>query len=180
MRIAEERPDLLIVEDRPWGFRVIALLFLAGLSGVLFAEWGEMNWFVRAVIGAFIVLLASILLFVAITVTARFDRAAGRIEIVRRGVFGAVEEVYGFKHFARARVEESEGSDSTTYRLVFVFAEAMLAELDAETRARRERARKMGSNRLPLTEVPFTSYLTGARKPPEEMAARVNAWAGVR
>lgn len=61
----------------------------------------------------------------------------------------------------------------------------MLAELDPETRTRREKERRpfagkpTFTGRLAPNEVPFTSYLTGGEKGPEETAGRINAWAGV-
>jgi hypothetical protein len=174
MRVFEEKPDVLVVEESPWGFGAILL----GVTGVLVwglhENWGELSWFLRIFMGAFIALLWLVFFQIAFNVTARFDRGAGRINIARRGLFGTREETYSLRSFLRARVEESK-DDGSTFRLVLVFSEAMIAEIDPVLRKRLEKEDER--RLLPLNEVPFTAYLSSGGSRLKNAAAAINVWA---
>ncbi|HEY1962438.1 MAG TPA: hypothetical protein VGG69_08470 [Rhizomicrobium sp.] len=177
MRTFEETPSILVVDETPWVARAILTLMLAMLAWNLYRSWSEMSWFVCGVAGMFLALLLLIFLMVAMDVTARFDRSAGRIDIARRGPFGARRETYNLQDFQRARVEVWNDSDEPTYRLILVFSAAMPAAMDPILRLRLERRRRLHLRRLPLNEVPFTDYLSSGGRT-TKAAEAINAWAG--
>lgn len=176
MRAFEDEPDVFVVQEIPWGFRAIILAVTGILAWGLYANWGETSWFLRGFMGMFIALLWLIVLSFAHDVTARFDRGAGRVEIVRRRLFGAQAESYSLQDFLGARVEESKDSDGSTFRLILVFSDAMAERLDPVLRARLEKDRQRDSRGLPIHEVPFTSYLSSGSGGPKNAADAINAW----
>jgi hypothetical protein len=179
MRVFEEIPGIFVVKESPWAFRAILAFMAAALTWNLYENWGEMSWFIRLFMAAFVAVFLLVLFTLVADVTVRFDRRLARIDIARRGIFNARAESYSFRHFLRARVEASNDSDGSTYRLVLVFSDAMPAEMDPLLRLRLEKQRRRGFRRLPLNEVPLTDYLSSGEAAPSKAADAINAWARV-
>jgi hypothetical protein len=176
MKVAAPSPDLLVAEERPIAIVGILALFASGLCLAAFraAQAGETR--TALLVGAFATVVALVLVFTAPFVRAEFSRATGRLEIVRRGLFGERCNVYPLARLRQAREELSEAGGSSG-RLVLVFAPAMLDEIDPHHRAELERAQARGLRHGPLNEIPFTYYYSGLSDA-GAAAAAINAWIG--
>ena len=175
MKIIENTHERLCIVERPWGLAGMLTVFSVVLIIGSVTHWAEMEWFVRALMVSWAVGLPLALHFFVHWVRADFNRLTGRIDIARRGPFYARRDVYPLRHFKRARADERK-DDGVSYRLVFMFDEAMLDEMEPGLRARLERKRRRGFREVGPGDVPFTSYYSSAINA-HDAAAKINAWA---
>jgi hypothetical protein len=158
MRIRENTPQKLVIEERPIAFAgIMAMFFLAVTYGVI-DGWRGMEWPVRALLGGFAVGIPLLVRYFVHWVEAVLERATGRIEIARRGLLFEKREVYPLKHFIEARKQTSKDSDGEAYRVVLVFNEAMLSEIDPAQREKILSDKKRGLRSAAANEVPLTQY----------------------
>jgi hypothetical protein len=172
MRVVNEYPDVLVIEDSPLFTGAVILSVTAIFAWGLHENWGEMSWFLRLFMSAFVGLLVFFFVQLAINVTARFDRRLGRIVVTRRGIFSKGEQTYNLRDFVRARVEESSDSDGSTYRLVLVFSRGATPDRDTMLS-------KTDFSSLSPNEIPFTAHLSSGGGGPRRAAAAINTWARV-
>src|SRR5688572_29887756 len=110
MRIIEQTPSTLVLQDRPWLEALVGTLFIAG--GLVAFVSDE-----RTFGGGFVVVGAAIVLLFANTVTNRFDRTAGRYTRSVEGLVRRREDAHPLNEIAGVRVETSAGGNpSRTYR----------------------------------------------------------------
>lgn len=151
MKIIHRSDTLLMLEDQPWIFGLLLILFalVFAFGGMAMMRegmvWGGAFF---AMFGAGIPLLIAALMVRRVRVT--LDRTAGQITRIERSVQGLKRTTYALDRLQEAKVGVSIDSDGNTYR-----TELRLTGPD-ET-------------------VPFTSYYTSGRKP-EVMAEAVNDW----
>ena len=179
MRIAEETPDRLVVEERPWLLAAILVLFLAFMLWSLVENREEFTWLSALMAAPWLVALPLVLHFSVLWVTARFDRATGRIEIARRGFGTRSQEVYQLAHLICARVDETQGESGPTRRLVLVFDKEMLAEMEPARLSRLDGAWRKRLRQTAPSDVPLTAYFASGSGP-LKAAKAINAWAPAR
>ncbi len=120
-----------------------------------------MDWGASSVVEKLMLVgMAAIIAFVGAwfikIVRCRFDRTARLVCISRGSLLGRKRATYPLEHFKEARLD-ADVADGATYRLVFVFDEAMIGKgyqnnMDGVQRH---------SANLPPNEVCYTEYYTG-------------------
>jgi hypothetical protein len=120
VKVTTDTPDLLIVEDRPLLLGIMLILFILifvgiGLATIFSGEpWGMIFIVIGGGLG-----FAAFWAFVR-RVQLVFHRPQGYVEFRRRNVFGGGKVRYELAEIDRAEVEQSQSSDSSTYRVVLV------------------------------------------------------------
>jgi hypothetical protein len=155
VKVIEQSPTRLIIEDRPWllGLSMLLLIVIMwGGSLFLYRIREGMGALILALVGTGVPLLIAVLMVQRVRLT--FDRSAGTLSKTRQSVFGFSQTDYALIRLLRAEVSESSDSEGTTYRLVLKLTQ-------------------------PDETVPFTSYFTSGRRP-ERLCKVVNEWTGAR
>lgn len=120
MKITTDTPQLLIVENRPVVLGAVLIVFILVFLWAGMAMIGSGDW-----IGLVFIAFGAGSGFLAFWALVRrvqvvFDRATGTVEIRRRGLFSASRVRHKLTEIDRAVVEESRGTDSTTFRVALV------------------------------------------------------------
>lgn len=164
MKVVEESPSRLVVEERPIFLAAIMALFtLVAAYGVI-KDWRNLEWPVRAILIGFAVGIPVLTRYFVHWVNATFARATGRIEITRRGFLYDKLEVYPLRRLKKARRDISSDSDGVTERVTLVFDEMMLDELEPERKARLLKASARGFRSAKANEAPLTAYFRAVQR----------------
>ncbi len=151
------------------------LMFVVYLVRAVMLDWSTFSMTERAALLGVASVMAAVLHFHIHWVRAEFDRASGRIEITRRGLIYRKREVYSLKALESVRIDQSSDSDGDSHRVVLVFSDRMLAELDPAERDRLVSRHKQGFRQVPPNEVPLTLYFSGISSP-QDAALALNRW----
>ena len=178
MKIAEQNHSRLVLAEKP-RFLAGTLFLMAGVLGwMLWNQWSNMDLAARGVMLFMLTTMGVVIHFSVHWVEVRFSRALGTIEISRRGVVRNDQRRYRLDHFDRARLDESSSNDGTTYRVVLVFDEAMVAEMPADLRDNIQKQTRRGFRQTPPHEVPLTYYFSGGENAEQKIVDAINDWAG--
>ncbi|HEX6322374.1 MAG TPA: hypothetical protein VFZ36_01510 [Vicinamibacterales bacterium] len=113
MKVVDETAGRLVLQDRPWLIWLVGGLFIAAGS------WVALTSDERVFGAAFAVTGAVLILAFANTVTATFDRGAGRFTQAIKGVVRSRETVHPLSEVVSVGVEQSAaGRPSRTHRIV--------------------------------------------------------------
>lgn len=116
MKIVTDTPDLLILEDTPWGWGLVMIaLSLSCLAGGLFIVFQQGEW------GGWILILQTpvwlaLASFVIRRTQAVFNAAEAWVELRRRSVFGYRAIRHDLSEIARAEVDTVNATDNETRR----------------------------------------------------------------
>lgn len=176
MRVVEKSTVELTVTVAPWFLTVFLGAFSVGLAAVFMQQRAALDAIAAAALLLFIVVMAGVICFRVRWVKVDFSKATGRIEISSAGLFGTTLRHYALAHFMGAREDRLADSDGATSRLVLVFSDAMVGDLDPVERETIERGRKLGLHAAAINEVPLTAYFTSGSGA-KDAALVVNAWA---
>lgn len=116
MKVAEETPGRLILQDSPW---------LVWLVGVLFIGGGAVAFLSNEKVfgGGFVLVGVTLILAFANTVTAEFDRTTGRFRRLTRGLLRNHEIGHALSEIVAVTVVASaSGNPSRAYRLAVTLA----------------------------------------------------------
>lgn len=177
MKVAEATADRLIIKETPWLTAAILALMLLGVGLVAMSKGQTLNAPAAIGLAAMAAAIAGVLVFGVRFVTVVFSRIAGRIEIESLSLSGTRRAAFSMTHFRHARVDCSAFGDGDASRVVLVFCDAMLGELDPVARADIERKRALGLRRAAANEFPLTVYYAGGDGA-RAAAAAINRWAG--
>ena len=177
MKIAEQNHSRLVITERPWLLAGFLALMASVLGGLLFNEWSTMDFIARGVMISMLTILVVIIHFTIHWVDIRFSRALGTIELSRRGIVRNEQRRYRLDHFEHARLDESSSSDGTTYRVVLVFDDAMVAEMPDDMRDDIQKQTRRGFRQTPPNEVPLTYYFSGGERAERKIVDAINNWA---
>ena len=121
MKVTNDTPDLLIVDDKPVLLGIALILFILVFAGIglgvtLSGEWlGLVFSLVGGGLG-----LGAFAVFVR-RVQVVFHRPEGYVEFRRRNLFGGRSERFALGDVARAEIEESRSTENgPTWRVVVV------------------------------------------------------------
>ncbi len=177
MKIAEQNHSRLVLAERPW-FLAGFLGLMAGVIGwLLWDEWSTMEPVARGVMVFMLTMIVVIIHFTVHWVDVRFSRALGTIKLSRRGVLRTEQRRFRLEHFHHARLDKSDSSDGTTYRVVLVFDDAMVDEMPADLRDDIQKQTRRGFRQTPPNEVPLTYYFSGGENAERKIVDAINAWA---
>lgn len=151
MRIRENTPDRLIVEDQPWFLGGVLIVFVLGF--VLAALTALTRGDVTATL-AFVGVAAGVGLifgFFVERVWLILDRRASKVELRRRSLRRFRTEGFALPELEYALVQTNYDSDGNTYRLVL----------------------KRRDQQAP---VPVTSYYSGNQSDTQRMVDAIDTW----
>ena len=151
MKIVEESPRRLVVEDRPWGLGLMLVLFILSLTWGVLTELGSGSYGMAA----FLAGLAGLIFWAMNRYVALgqlvLDRDTGRATWRQVSALSRVSETWDLSDLRRA-VVEAHRDEGVTYRITLVFE----------------------NGRKPL---PLTPYFSGLGRH-EEVKARINRFLG--
>jgi len=176
MRIIEQNSDRLILREQPWLLSGLLVLFTIAVAYGLVTSWAEEGWGVRGVLLFWTVILPFGLHYFVHWVRIDFDRLTGRIDILRRGLLFESRRSWPLKRLARAQLQEMRDEGVTT-RVVLVFDQAMLSEMDPGERQRLARLKARGFRQAAPNEVPLAGYFSGGAGG-KSVAGAINRWIG--
>lgn len=114
MKITRDTPDQLIVEDRPWLFAlmiiVFTLIFLA--AGLMIMAAGDLMGLFFALVGGGMGLLAFWAFVRRVQVV--FHRPDGYVELRRKSIFRQTRVRHDLSEVSQAIVQQTSGGDSGT------------------------------------------------------------------
>ena len=176
MKIAEQNHSRLVITERPWFLAGFLGLMAGILAWLLWDEWSNMELVARGVMVFMLTIILVIIHFTVHWVDVRFSRALGTIELSRRGIVRNEQRRFRLDHFEHARLDESSSSDGTTYRVVLVFDDAMVAEMPGDVREDIQTQTRRGFRQTPPNEVPLTYYFSGGERAERKIVDAINAW----
>lgn len=121
MKITRDTKDILIVEDRPWLFGLMIIVFILVFVGVGLAmvSAGELWGLLFALAGGGLGGLGFVMFVRRVQVV--FHGPEGWVEIRRKSVFATSRLRHLLSEIGHATIEESHGGDSgPTYRVTLV------------------------------------------------------------
>ena len=120
MKLRHNTPDLLIVEDRPWLFGVMIILFILIFcgAGLMMVAEGEWMGFVFAIVGGGLGLVAFWGFVRRVQVV--FHRPEGWIEIRRANLFRRLKNRYELAGVKRAIVETRRSDNADLHRVALI------------------------------------------------------------
>ncbi len=169
MGIKKNTQDELILQDRPWLTALAFVIMIIGALAALVMDWDNSSLSDKMLLVGMAAVIAFVGAWFIKIVRCRFDRTAKLVCISRGSLLGRKRMAYPLEHFKEARLD-ADASEGATYRLVFVFDEAMIAEGYQNNMG----GVKRDSANLPPNEVCYTEYYTG-RSYKKEIAA-IEGW----
>jgi hypothetical protein len=154
MKVVEHTAGKLVLQDRPW------LIWLVGGLFVVAGSWVALTSDERLIGAAFAVTGAVLILALANTVTATFDRGLGRFTQSSRGVVRNSETAHALSEVVSVGVHQSHsGRPSRTHRLVLGLssgARVPLTPIFSSGKADKDRVAATIRQFLDLQELPET------------------------
>lgn len=175
MRIVSSTPETLVVKTAPWFLAGILALFTIALLFVLVEKHDEASPLAVFVMISMTAVVAGFAVATARWTTVTLSKAAGRIEFETAALIGGGRRAFALRHLIEARADALSDSDGKSSRLLFVFSDAMAAEIDPIERQKIELLRRRGLRRATPTEIPLTIYYSSGDAA-ERLAAEINAW----
>ena len=152
MKVIQNTPEMLVIEDRPVVLALMLSAFALALTAVCLVTFDQGMPLASIVSGAFAALLFAILGRTIKRIRLFLDARHDLFSVRTQGVRGTTTISYPLAALQRAIVQESRASDSTTYRLAYVI----------------DRGDKRGTH-------PLTDHFTGGRGPAQG-ADVINDW----
>jgi len=153
MRIRENTPDRLIVEDQPWFLGAILIAFMLGfalgaITSLSKGDGGAALLFLGLAAG-----IGLVFTFLVERVWLVLDRGTGSVELRRRSLRRFRTDGFDLSELEYALVQTDYDSEGNTYRLVL----------------------KRRDQQAP---VPVTAYFSGNQSGTQRMARAIDDWLG--
>lgn len=154
MRVVEDTPGRLILQDGPWLVWLVGLLFIGGGLVAFFSNE-------RVFGGGFVLAGVTMILGFANTVTAEFNRTTGRFRRSSRGLLRNQEIGHALNEIVKVDVVASpSGNPSRAYRIVLTLASGERVPLTSSYSSGKD-----DKERIAVTVRRFLNL----RNPPEKM-----------
>ena len=151
MRIRQNTPDRLIIEDRPWLLGAVLIVFILAFVAAAFAAASEGKAVAALAFLAIALGAGLVFAFFVERVWLILDRPAGTIELRRRNLRRFRSDSHALRDLEYALVQTSHDSDGDTHRL----------------------ALKLRGRMQPIA---MTTYYSGGRDRPASMADAIDSW----
>lgn len=120
MKVRKNTDHTLIVEDTPWLFAIMIVLFILVFTGVGLGLILNGEWMGLAFVG-FGIFIAPIFLYVFVRrVQVVFYRPEGWVEIRRANLLRTAKSRYDLDEVKGAILESSRSDDTATYRVTLI------------------------------------------------------------